>query len=306
VVPRGSATLAFTVDANLLLGGPKKGFGILPLTADATLKLTQFGSVSTNPSIAAFPDPLNSPPRLLIQAANIAGPSATVTRYGPDGIGVHVRLGEPATLNSGGWVGYDYEAPYNQPVYYTIVPANGAVKVASPPVTLTVTQPWLVHPGVPSLSQPVTVKVIQDETDASTAGVHQILERSTPIVVSDGVRKAPTFQMQLKSETADERDALRDLFADCAVLLMQVVYPFTTESDYRWVYITDVTRARKTESYGSTARVWTLPCIEVDRPVGNLQAQRTWADLMAECPTWQDVLNTYVTWRGVLTGQQGT
>lgn len=307
-VLKGSSTLALSGTGFLTFTGPNNGASFLALSGLGTLTLVGFGSNSTNPSIAGFPEPGNLPPRVLLQASNITGPSGQVLRYGPDGQSTPVRSGDPAPLNSGAWIGYDYEAPFNVPVYYVFQPADGSAAQVSPPVTLRVSRPWLIHPGVPELSVQVTVKLLDDETINSSGGLHSVLERRTPIPVTDGVRKAPSFPMLVKSKTKAERDDLDQLFLDTAPLLLQVVYPDQTdESVYQWIYVDTITRARRDgAAFGDPVRIWTLQCYEVDRPLGGIRAQRTWADVMAECPTWADVLARYKTWRGVLTGIPGT
>lgn len=307
-IQSGSSTLALSGTGVLLFGTPLHGTSTLALSGAGVLTVTGYGSVSTNPTIAGFPEPGNRPPRILIQVSSLTGPSVRIMRIGPDGQAVPVRSGDPATLNSAAWIGYDYEAPYNAPVVYEAFPVNGVPSVVvAPAVTLKATRPWLVHPGVPSLSQPVTVKVLDDETMTSSGALHEVLGRDTPIPVTDGRRKTAAFTTLLKTATAGEATALEQLFYDTAPLLLQVLYPNQTEeSVYRWVYIGDITQARKSTRFGDQSRIWTLPCREVSRPVGGIQSQRTWAVVMAECPTWADVMARYRTWRGVLTGIAGT
>ncbi len=272
----------------------------------STFPGTADGSNSTDPALTATVDPTNSPPRVLLQIVNSTAASGQVLRYGPDGRAVAVRAGDPATLSSGVWVGYDVEAPFNQPVHYEFAPTSGA-HLTSATVTLQVAGPWFIHPGVPDLSQPITVKLLDEETLASGGGLHPVLGRATPIPVTDGMRKSAAFQMLLKTGGADARAALDQLFMDTAPLLLQVVYPDQTgESVYQWVSVGEIRRGRKSLVFGDTTRIWTLQCTEVARPVGGIRSQRTWTDVMAECPTWNDVLQRYQTWRGVLTGIQGT
>lgn len=266
------------------------------------------GSGDTTPRLTATPEPGNWPPRVRLDAYK-AGAAATaeVVRYGADGIAVPVRTGNPATLTGGAWVDYDYEVRYNQPARYELTPTSGAV-LASDTVQLNVDRPWLIHPGVPGLSRPVVVKLLDDEHLAGSGGLHDVEDSAYPIPVTGGGRKAPAFQTLLKTESKVERDGLDQLFMDEAPLLLQAVYPaLTDESEYRWIFIGDIDRGRRApQNYADTARIWTLPCVEVARPPGGIQAQFSWPALKLECPTWADVKAKYRTWRGVLTGIAGT
>jgi hypothetical protein len=187
-------------------------------------------------------------------------------------------------------------------------------------------QPWLIHPGVPSLSLPVTGILLTDDQSDSGTALHAPLGRADPIPVSDGARKTPAFQVSFRTGgeiysfpggftfpgeltfpgAQDQNDALKAILRDSAPLLLQIVYPFTDIAMYRWISIDRVTTARVTMLFGDQQRVWTLDCTEITRPAGGIAAQRTWADLVAECATWQDVIDKYATWTGVTTGIAGT
>lgn len=266
------------------------------------------GSADPTPRIVASPDPTNSPPRVLLQVFNAGtATSGQILRYGADNHPVPVRQGDPAALSSGAWVGYDYEIRYNQPARYEFVPSTGS-RLVSDTTQLNVAQAWLVHPGVPSLSCPVTVKLLDEETMRSSGSLHDVLGGTYSVPVTAGRRKAPSFQMLLRTGTKAERDALDQLFYDEAPLLLQAVYPAQTtdEAEYRWLWFGDITRTRiAPQVYANGSRVWTLAATEVARPLGGIRAQRTWATLMLECATWADVMAKYKTWRGVLTGIPG-
>jgi hypothetical protein len=265
------------------------------------------GDGDDTPGITAVPEPGNYPPRVRLEITKAAG-SATgqVLRTGADGRAVPVRQGDPATLTAGAWVGYDYEIRYNQLARYEWVPTTGA-RLTSSDVRLDVANPWLIHPGIPALSCPVIVKLIDDEVIRGSGGLHDVLDSPYAVPVSNGGRKAPNFQVILKTLTKAERDALDQLFFDQAPLLLQMVYPaFTDESEYRWVWFGDISRSRRSQVYADSCRIWGLPASEVARPLGGIRAQRSWADLLLECPTWAAVLAKYKTWRGVLTGIAGT
>jgi len=261
----------------------------------------------TGPRLTAIPEPANSPPRVRLELYQASAVSGTVYRYGPDNHPVPVRTAEPAVPVGGSWVGWDYEAQFNVPNRWIWTPDTGTQLLTSDSVTLAADGPWLVHPGVPSLSCRVTVKLIDTEQFRSSGTVHDVLSSEYGIPVTDGRRKAASFQMLLRTTTSTERTALEQLFQDEAPLLLQVIYPFTGEYVYRWVWVGDIDRARRSATrFGDAGRIWTLPCVEVGRPAGGVQPQRTFADSLAQDPTFADSKAKYRTFRGRLTGIPGT
>jgi hypothetical protein len=254
------------------------------------------------PGIVATTDTVNTPARVVLQVAGIpvGSTSVTIVRVDQAGNQSPVRTANPGTLSGGSWVGYDYEAPYGQQVTYLATPDSSAA-VTSAAVTLDVRTPWLLHPGVPALSMPITVESRGDRTRATNTGVHQILGRATPITISDGKRKAPTFEIVVRTGSLTEEAALMALLDDTSTLLLQIRYPNITRTTYKWVSIGDVTTADVVQGfYGSQYLRWTLPCTETVQPSGLLQAQWTWADVLANYPTWNDVKTGYATWSGVI------
>jgi hypothetical protein len=278
------------------------------------------------PSIDVSADPTTSPPRVVIFVNNCSGTTAQIYRTDPSGSQTPVRGGDPATLASGQWVGFDYEAPYNQSVTYTIVPDDLSTPATSPAAALLSEQAWLIHPGVPSLSLPVTGILLTDDQSDSGTALHAPLGRPDPIPISDGARKTPAFQVSFRTGGSvlsypggftfpgvmtfpgaqNQNDQLTAILQDSSPLLLQIVYPFTDISAYRWVSVGRVNIARVTMQFGDQQRVWTLDCTQITRPAGGIAAQRTWADVLAEAGTWQDEMNKYPTWTGVVTGLPGT
>lgn len=78
--------------------------------------------------IAVVPQPNNTPPRVLLELSAVSASTATVLRTDPDGRTRPVRAAEPATLTSGAWVGFDYEAPFGVPVTYSVLLPNGTTE----------------------------------------------------------------------------------------------------------------------------------------------------------------------------------
>jgi hypothetical protein len=260
-------------------------------------------------AIAVSAEPANLPPRVLVSidfTSLTPDPTeATVMRNDPDGRQRAVRLAEPAALTAGLWQGYDYESPFGLAVTYEATSVTPAGSVVSAPVTLDVAVPWLRHPGIPSLSVRVPPERFRKDSlasrmRASTRAVFEPLGRETPIVVSSGVRKAPQTEIALRTDTAGERDAMVALLADESVLLLDIPPGLAWGVTHEYISVGDVPETR-VRDWGSAPERWfPLPYIVVDRPAGGLQAQFTWADVLADHATWADVRSRYNTWADVL------
>lgn len=269
------------------------GAGILTVTA---------GTGPVGPSILAVPEATNSPPRIRLLVTGFSGLTVTVLRYDHNGSTV-VRTASPGELSGGVWSGYDDEMPYNELVSYAAIPAGTTTAAAITTATLPVTRPWLVHPGVPSLSQPVDVLLgVGPDLYASPAGLHAVLGRAADVVISDGTRKAAKASMTAYTQTYDAADALTALLADCTPLLFQYVLPGVERQLYRWVAIGDVSVDGAGQPFGDPWAEWPMSYSVVDRPVGALQAQRTYADVLAESTTYQVVFDTFSTYLDLLNG----
>lgn len=249
--------------------------------------------------LTATADPGNNPPRVLLTVTGAPGTTVTVVRVNADRSRDVVRETDGGKQLTGGAANaYDYEVQYGVPATY-VATANDSSGTSSTSAPVTVAAgPWLLHPGIPDLSQPITVRLIGDETYDTGDGVHYVLGREKPIVISDGVRHSPTFDVVVKTTTTTDAEALRELLADSSPLLLQVSYGYSDELVYRWVTVGQVVRAPLNRFVHPTV-LWTLPCTEVDAPVGALQDQRTIADVTAQFAgrTLADIAATYLTLR---------
>lgn len=297
----GGGPMAVAVGFNApVVNSPGSGNVNAP-TAKVTVaaKAATPAAVST-PGFSATADPDNAPPRVLLTVNAATGTQVTIRRVDQQGNAVTVRAANPAPLVSGGWIGYDYEAPFNQPVTYTATTDVQTASSLSTMVTLTVTQPWLIHPGIPDLSVPLEVANQPTKTRPSGRGLYTVLGRPDAVARSDGQRKSRSFDLQVRTYSAADEDALDDLIDDDSVLLLQITDPRIYRDMYAWVSIGDATQ-EPLATYREGFETWTLPCTEAARPSGLLQAQRTWADVVAGYATWRDVLDAYATWRDEIT-----
>jgi hypothetical protein len=255
-------------------------------------------------TLVATPDPSNSPPRVLLSLTYTGQTSATIVRNDPDGAQTPVRLAEPATLDgTGSWVGYDYESWFGSSTTYTAITAGGSI--TSPAVTLVVADVWLRHPGIPSLSQKVDFQGEGTPVRAVNQAVLEPLGRSTPIVLSDGQRKSKRGDLTLRTKNDTEHAALLGLLDDVTPLLLDVPpgLAYGADLSHQYLSIGDLNQQRlRPDYYPHPWRIWTAPYIVVGRPAGGIQAQRTYADLVAGFATYQAVLTRYTTYTAVLTG----
>lgn len=252
-------------------------------------------------TFTATAEPGNVPPRTLLELTYTGQTSATITRLDPDGVTRVVRLGDPAALIAGSWVGYDYESWFGEPATYTAT--TGAGSLTTSPVTLDVTRPWLRHPGIPSLSMEIDFQGDGAPVRPANLTVLEPLGRRSPIVVSDGRRKSKRGTMTIRTHTLVEMSALLGLTDDLSVLLLDVPPGMEFGITHEYRALGDLTEDRlRPDYYRHPWRIWQMPFTVVDRPAGGLQAQRTWVDVLDEAPTWAALIGMYETWTDVLTG----
>lgn len=254
-------------------------------------------------TFTATPQPLNTPPRTLLQLTYTGQTSAVITRSDPDGRERPVRLGEPAALDvSGSWVGFDYESWFGEPSTYTAVTGAGSLTTSS--VTLDATAIWLRHPGVPSLSLPIDFQGEGEPVRPVNQAILEPLNRRTPIVVTDGRRRAKRGTITIRTATADEADALLDLLDDTSVLLLDIPPARTLNmAPHQYLSLGDLTEGRRRpDYYPNPHKIFTAPYVVVDRPAGGLQAERTYDTVLADFASYTAVKNAYATYTDLLTG----
>lgn len=249
-------------------------------------------------------DLTTTPARVRLSISASAGEtSATVTRINPDGSTSPVRTADGLALPLSGGTGSldDFAAPYGLPVAFSSVESSTTV---SAQVTVNVTVPWLIHVGVPGLSMPITLRPgsLAEEDFALNRGVFQVMGRTTPVVFTDGSRKASSSQLVIATATLGELANLKVLVSDGTPLLLNVPASMGLGFDTSYVSIGDMKVARLTTIASDTNRDVTLPFNVVDCPVGGSQAARTWADVIATYSSWQQVEAAYSSWTALISG----
>lgn len=256
-------------------------------------------------------EPFNSPPRVRLDVTDTgsspAYTSATVLRLDPDGVQRTVRTndGNPLPLSTSGStrVGlvYDYEPPYGSLVSYSTLESPGTV---SAEVTVDETRPWLIHPGVPELSMPISMRpgTLAEEVFPVRAGVFYPMGRKYPVVQTDGSRKGSQSSLVAMTESLDELDSLMVLLADAAVLLLNIPAGMNTGFPSSYIAVGDVKVTRWTSTVIDANRDVTIPFQVVDPPAGGTQAERTYADIVTGFATYANVQAAYSDYLALLAG----
>ena len=117
-------------------------------------------------------------------------------------------------------------------------------------------------------------------------GLFDVIGRATPVAVTD-VRSTGAGTLVLTTRTYNEAQAIRNVTADGAVLLLQT--PGAANLGNLYIAPADVTEERISPLYMVQDRRFTIPFTIVDRPFGLAVA--------AEGYRWLDVYNTYATWQ---------
>lgn len=262
-------------------------------------------------SATAIASSSDEPPFISVSITGLTdhiGGTLTCFRLNPDGTSEPVRQADPnVEIDAAEMALIDYEAPLGAAVSYrtlAVADLESDLEQLTSPVTLTTAEPWLVHPGTPALSQVLRVKSLATRDRAVAQSVHTPIGRQRPIVFTDGALKAPQGTLELSTWDLAERDALLTLLQGLTPLLLNIPTGLGWGITSEWVSFSGV--SERAISGKSQARLWSLPYLVVDRPVGAVNIARTWADVLNEAATWAELKNLYATYLGVLTGQEGT
>jgi hypothetical protein len=247
-------------------------------------------------SILATTEPGAIPPRVRLDVSTTL-PTVTLYRVEQDGKRIPVRSydGGPFPVSGGTLVAYDGEAPLGLPVRYE-AEETGITRSAEVTLSTPVDKVWLVHPGVPNRSRTIDIHSMSDRSYETVQSVRYPLGSKFPIIASDGARKAPTYELQLFTETLTDLGALEDLFKDTSPLLLQVpaAAGWGTVSEY--VAVNRVTMGRVVQVADHPMRLWTLACSVTRRPVGGSQVDVTYAYSLSRFSTYSARLAGHATY----------
>ncbi|MFD4699766.1 hypothetical protein [Streptomyces niveus] len=237
----------------------------------------------------------------------------SLMRMTPDGALTPVRGpdGDMSRLTITGdtAVAEDYEAPLGESIRYYMkrwttdpyaMANSDPLTLPEPPDTTVI----LKDPGLPARSTTAVVGTLPDWTRAARQGVNAVRGRARPVVISD-VRTSRTGTLTLVTQSQAEIDAMWWLLETGNVLLLQ----WPRAWGERDVYVTagDATEAHIVAHAEYMDRTWSVPLIEVDRPIGGVtgSGDRTWSTVSTESPDWLTVLTTSSSWLDVYTGVEG-
>lgn len=208
----------------------------------------------------------------ILAALDVAAGTTRVwlRRVSPSGESVYVRgafdlaVSAPTTLQL-----YDYEAPLNVPLTYYAEAGNDASELSvevSAAITLPSTStesPWIVDLAQPANSQPVTVEQLAALSYAVPSGVHRVLARRSPIVLSN-VAGLPTFELGFATATEAERVKARATLGSGTPFLLKTPPEQGVGNIYASVIGWNEQRAARVALYAD--RRFRVQCQQVDRP----------------------------------------
>ena len=170
-------------------------------------------------------------------------------------------------------------------------------------VTVDVGDVWLIHPGVPALSQPVELFAgsFEDEQWPVQRGVHYPMGATSPVVQTDGSRKSLESSITVAVESLQELAAMRALLRDASVLLLNIPGSLGWGVDTAYISVGQVRNRRVTGVAADALRALELPFIVVDRPVGGTQSERTYTSLLV-FSSYDDLAAAYGSYADLLAG----
>lgn len=240
-------------------------------------------------TFTATPDPAGR--FIAVELADVTADSvATITRDPVVGDLLTVR-GTPRELTAGGAVVLtDVEYPIGQPLTYTATlrdPTSAALLE-----TLTATAPAtepdgagvVVSDPLTGLEVRVDVHDEHDETHEPRRYVYQLAGTRRPLIVSD-VHTAPTWKLDIRTDSINERDALLALLTErAAPVLLRA--PASDDIRQGWAHPGRVDVARLSIPATDTRRLITVELTGADPPDSTIEAVAvTLADLHDYEPT---------------------
>jgi hypothetical protein len=205
------------------------------------------------------------------------------------------------------YLGYDFEVPIESTVRYRVDLCYGDMSVDTGPESVDVrwvtADAWLKDPANPDRNMVVTVVDYAQQTWPLEPGIHRVLNRRTPVVVSD-VRQAARGTLTLATLTDAEYWDLLEVTADGTPLLFQAPLSYGVGSMY--VAVGNLVENRADRIASTFARTWALDLIEVDPPVSTSPINlNRYADVLAVYATYQTLLDDNVTYLELLQGVPG-
>lgn len=248
--------------------------------------------------------PNNSLAYIEIDASGLTGFSTvTLTRLNTaTGVVGQVRSATAfSTGGAGALAFFDYEAPLNVPVIYTLTTNTGA-SFTAPSVTITTAANvyWLKNVSQEGLSTAVTLSSVTVQRSARVLSKKNVLGRQNPVMVTD-VRGGREGQMSLLAyDSKASKDAIINVLQPGDTLFFQA--PAGSEFPDMYFIAGDCTEVWGGVSTDLT-RVFGFSYTEVDSPASVLSSLGfnswlavtsfgSWNSVIAKRLTWLDVLNS--------------
>jgi hypothetical protein len=247
--------------------------------------------------------PHTSDASVSITAGGLSGiTSLSITRSDPDGSTAPVRSATAvATGGASTLAFFDFEAPLDQSVTYTLTPSVGS-PVTSSAITIVTNGStfWLKNVAQEALSRTVEVAGMSAiRRPSNTLATYHVLGRKNPVIISD-VRGGRVGTMTLTAPTLAQTRDLLALLGPGTPLLFQA--PASTGFEDMYFTVTGDVEETWLGTAGNPVHGFSIPFTEVDAPTDDLVAVGanswalvvsfgTWANLLAKRSTWLDVLN---------------
>lgn len=246
--------------------------------------------------------PNTSDASVSLTAGTLSGiTSLSIVRNNPDGSVSPVRSASNVVTGGASTMAFfDFEAPLDQVVTYTMTPNTGSPVTSSSCTVVTDGETfWIKNVAQAVLSRTVEIAGVAGVTrKARVLGTYAVLGRANPVVVSD-VRSGRAGTLTLSTHTRTEAADFRALVAQGYPLFFQA--PYDTGFADMYFVPGDITETWVGTGF-SAERRFDVPFTEVDSPGDDLVSlgSNSWAQvaqfgtgtrLLAKRTTWLDVLN---------------
>lgn len=196
-----------------------------------------------------------------------------------------------------------------EPLTTSVFGTTISVEETSDPVTLNPDKGWLIHPGQPGLSFPLTdralaagIEEIGDILNDANDTIHHILGSPTPVVTTNGNRRADDTMLAVAIETNVEELALKEMLKDQTPILVNFPPSMGTFFQYGFYRVGTTRRSRKRQQQGSQLRTYELPLLAVRSPsVVQQAAGWSFATLKLAYQSFDEVRAAYATFAALVT-----
>lgn len=185
--------------------------------------------------------------------------------------------------------------------------STSTIQETSGPFFLTPTAAWLIHPGTPGLSLPLSntdqsaagIAAIAPVANDTNATVHKILGTATPVPTTTGPRGDDETAMTIWTATTAERGALRALLASDIPILIQIPPEWDTDFTCGFYAVGNLNETRDSDQvrFPNATRTFVLPLVKVQSPVVDVENTGwSYAAVAAEFATYSLLSVTFGTY----------